>query len=286
MEIVSTNKIYSDLFHEDQFAISPTDVDRLLEMRRKFYRNENERKLCKLEVERPNCSTEKSVRRRDMEWLSIILPFVKIYNPHCGVCASSKNYGRRLDRNNSYLLRSYFYCQAQDCPFSCAVTIKENGKGLLSSRFSNGNFVDHRNAKRVARPNRSSMKFDEVREKKIFRSRKSFNGESTKNQIDSNREETNEFCFSSSSNLFRVESKLRQEIEPNGFLPGGVQQISLCPFFVTIHTESSLKFYQTILTKKSTKIIQIQPATNNQSSNRKSFFFRRIFFIQFLFSIL
>lgn len=292
---------------EDQFAISPEDVNRLLEMRRIFYKKENERKLSKLGLpilidhdghlsssDHPSSSTDKPIRRRDMEWLSIVLPHMKKYNPHCGVCASSKNYGRRLDMANSYLLRSYFYCQGRDCPFNCVMKIKENGKGLLCSRFSNGNIVDHRNAKRVARPNRSltksnSMSKDIRGNNSSKRSRKSSNGilhpwnatipdELTTN-LNSNdlNVSTSDFVDTSTKrfvhmccNLIQLTNNLRQEIEPTGLLPGALQHVSLNPFHIAVHTENSIRYYHSMLTKKSLDrpppIIHVKPINTASQS--------------------
>lgn len=297
-------------------------------MRRIFYKKENERKLSKLGLpilvdndgrlatnsstlddstnsNTVSSSTGKLIRRRDMEWLSIVLPFVKKYNPHCGVCASSKNYGRRLDTANSYLLRSYFYCQGRDCPFNCIVTIKENGKALLCSRFSNGNIVDHRNAKRVARPNRSlnktNLNNNNTNKKNEIRSNNSskrhqkasnpviqqwnqtFTDDLTANfnttdlnltdadfedtlRISSTKRFINMCC-----NLVQLTTNLRQDIDPTGILPGALQHVSLNPFHIAVHTENSLRYYHTMLTKKSLDkpppIIHIKPTGTIQQNN-------------------
>ncbi|CAF4848796.1 unnamed protein product [Rotaria sp. Silwood1] len=313
-----------------QFIISLEDINRLLEMRRIFYQKENERKLSKLGLpilvdndgrlstttptndDNKNSnivssSTGKPIRRRDMEWLSIVLPFVKKYNPHCGICASSKNYGRRLDTANSYLLRSYFYCQGRDCPFNCIVTIKENGKALLCSRFSNGNIVDHRNAKRVARPNRSLNKSNinnnnnnnnnnnEIRSnnstKRYHKSpnpilqqwNQTFTDDLTANfntsdlnLADTDFEETLRLSstkrfINMCCNLVQLAINLRHEIDPTGLLPGALQHVSLSPFHIAVHTENSVRYYHSMLTKKSLDkpppLIHIKPATTIQKNN-------------------
>lgn len=288
----------SNLSFEDQFSISLEDVNRLLEMRRIFYAKENERKLSKLGLpllvepdDSLSSSPSKPIRRRDMEWLSIVLPHIKKYNSHCGVCASSKNYGRRLDMANSYLLRSYFYCQGRDCPFNCVMTIKENGKGLLCSRFSNGNIIDHRNAKRVARPNRSSINKD------IKRSRKSSNG--ILHQWNADELPTN-FNLSTADfddnptkrfvhmccNLMQLTRNLRQEIEPTGLLPGALQHLSLNPFHIAVHTENSIRYYHSMLTKKALDrpppVIHVKPVqTINSASQSKTI----DFFVDFVMKI-
>jgi hypothetical protein len=292
-------------------------------MRRIFYKKENERKLSKLGLpilvdndgrlstnsstiddntnsNTVSSSTGKLIRRRDMEWLSIVLPFVKKYNSHCGVCASSKNYGRRLDTANSYLLRSYFYCQGRDCPFNCIVTIKENGKALLCSRFSNGNIVDHRNAKRVARPNRSLNKSNINNSNEIHsnnslkRYRKSSNpvlqqwnqtftdeltanfNTSDLNLTDTDFEETLRISstkrfINMCCNLIQLTINLRQEINPTGLLPGALQHVSLSPFHIAVHTEYSIRYYHSMLTKKSLDkpppLIHIKPTATIQQNN-------------------
>lgn len=300
-------------------------------MRRTFYQKENERKLSKLGIpilvdndgrlatttmitddstnsNAVSSSTGKLIRRRDMEWLSIVLPFVKKYNPHCGVCASSKNYGRRLDTANSYLLRSYFYCQGRDCPFNCAVTIKENGKALLCSRFSNGNIVDHRNAKRVARPNRSLNKpnvnntnnnhnntYNELRANNSSkRHRKlpnpvlrqwsqTFTDDLTTNfntndlnLADTEVEDTSRLSstkrfINMCCNLVQLAANLRQEIDPTGLLPGALQHVSLSPFHLAVHTENSIRYYHSMLTKtildKQPPVLQLKPTATIQQNN-------------------
>jgi hypothetical protein len=292
-------------------------------MRRICYKKENERKLSKLGlpilVDNDGClstnpsttnnnatnsssvssSNVKSIQHRDMEWLSIVLPFIKKYNPHCGICASSKNYGRRLDTVKGYLIRAYFYCQGRDCPFNCVVTIKENGKGLLCSRFSQGNIVDHRNAKRVARPNRSLHKSD-------------LNHNGTRSNIPTRRycksthtvlQQWNQTCagtittnFNTNDldltvndfedplhmstakrfiymccNLVQLTTNLRHEINPTGLLPGALQHVSLRPFYIVVHTENSIRYYHSMLTKKSLDkpppIIHIKPITTIQQNN-------------------
>jgi len=220
-------------------------------MRRMFYEKESERKLIKSNFDESISTNKPPIRRRDMEWLSIVLPFVKKYNPHCGICASSKNYGRRLDTANSYLLRSYFYCQGQDCPFNCSVTIKETGQGLLCSRFSNGNLVDHRNAKRVGRPNRSLNKSNQRLKCPANSVIQQWNQTLTEDLNLFDREDSNQSTKSflqSCSNLLQLMENLRQDIEPSGPIQGAIQQISLNPFYVTIHTEKSVRYYHSILT--------------------------------------
>lgn len=235
-----------------QFMINSEDLHRLNEMRQRFYKKELERKSTKL-----NLDEQKSIRHRDMEWLSIVLPFVRKYNPHCGICASSKNYGRRLDTANSYLIRSYFYCQGQDCPFNCIVTIKENGNGLLCARSSNGNLVDHRNAKRVGRPNRSLNKSN----RRLKRSKTSTiiqqwnrTVNDNLNFFDQDSIESKKYFLESCANLLQLMKNLRQDIEPSGLIQGALQQISLEPFHVTIHTEKSIRYYHSSLTRQHTPL--------------------------------
>ncbi|CAF3570026.1 unnamed protein product [Adineta steineri] len=304
-----------------QFFINPEDIDRLLEMRRTSYKKENERKLSKLGlpilVDNNGClstttdnntnshqissSTVKSIQHRDMEWLSIVLPFIKKYNPHCGICASSKNYGRRLDTVKGYLLRAYFYCQGRDCPFNCVVTIKESGKGLLCSRFSQGNIVDHRNAKRVARPNRSLNKTYSNNNNNGIRSNNSsrrvcktahtvlqqwnqtcaniVTTNSNLNDLDSTVTDYDDTLHMSPTkrfihmccNLVQLTINLRQEIDPTSLLPGALQHVSLKPFYMAVHTENSIRYYQSMLTKKSLDkpppLIHIKPVTTIQKHN-------------------
>ena len=310
-------------------------------MRRVFCQRENERKLFKLglpilvdndgrlsaissiiddstDSDAVSSSTGKSIRRRDMEWLSIVLPFVKKYNPQCGICASSKNYGRRLDTAKSYLLRSYFYCQGRGCPFNCVVTIKENGKGLLCSRFSDGNIVDHRNAKRIARPNRSLHKShlngnDNNNNNNANNSNTSSNNNSearsnnsTKchhrisncilrqwnrpfadelatnfnaNDLNSTDVDFEKTLPSSSTkrfvnmccNLVQLAIDLRREIDPTSLLPGALQHVSLTPFHIMVHTDNSIRYYHSMLTKNSLDkplpLTHIKPAVTTQSNN-------------------
>lgn len=282
---------YATLIHslpsiEDQFSLSDDDLQRLMEMRRTFYQKEKQRKLTKLGLPilnengsstatsaRQADSTERPIRRRDMEWLAIILPFVKLYNPHCGVCASGKNYGRRLDMSKSYLLRSYFYCQGRDCPFNCTLTVKENGKGLISARLPNGNIVDHRNAKRVARPNRSLNKTTNSSEKKSKRTEKSVSptvqqwNDASIDEFDlQTTRKTSSTNFA--SNLLQLVSTLRDEIDPHGVFPGALQHLSLTPFSLIVHTEKSLRFYQNLLSQKASAVLQFNPNQNFNASGQ------------------
>ncbi|CAF0893297.1 unnamed protein product [Didymodactylos carnosus] len=298
---VSTTGIKTELPKTYQFVVDMQDVNRLLEMRQKFYKKESDRKLLKLgiplisETDDNNLSTDepsgssttnKQIKHRDIEWLYVILPYVKLYNPHCGLCASTKNYGRRLDTAQSYLLRVYFYCQANGCgcPFQCIVTVKDNGKALLCTRSSNGHIVDHTKAKRVMRPNRAVGRAVQQRKREqqkestehnntidewnqsVFNDTNDFNN----NYHLNNTSTTNTSIMSTSSgdfeetirasstkrfvnmcfNLTQLAATLRTEINSNGLLLGAIQTISISPFYVTLHTESSIRYYNSQLTRK------------------------------------
>ncbi|CAF0790102.1 unnamed protein product [Didymodactylos carnosus] len=310
----TTPGIKIELAKTYQFDVDLEDVDRLLEMRQKFYKRESDRKLLKLgiplisETDDNNLSadqlygsstTKTSIKHRDLEWLYVILPYVKLYNPHCGLCASTKNYGRRLDTAQSYLLRVYFYCQANNCgcPFQSIVTVKDNGKALLCTRSSNGHIVDHSKAKRVMRPNRAVGRAVQERKREqqnettehnniidewnqsVFNDTSDFNNTyhlttttSTVNNntslisIEGDFEETNRtsstkrfvnMCF----DLTQLAATLRTEINQNGLLVGAIQTISMSPFYFTLHTESSIRYYHSQLTRKHQPKTQLPPVT-------------------------
>ncbi|UJR10295.1 hypothetical protein I4U23_014501 [Adineta vaga] len=245
-------------------------------------------------------TTAKSIQHRDMKWLSIVLPFIKKYNPHCGICASSKNYGRRLDTMRGYLLRAYFYCQGHDCPFNCIITIKDNGRGLLCSRFAEGNVVDHRNAKRVARPNRLSDKTKLKSNRRLSNTGTKrycslpssaiheWNEQCTKSTTTNFN--TNEFAFTVNDfenpsemtsekrfiflccNLIQLTLSLKQDIDPTCLLPGALQHVSLKPFYTAIHTENSIRYYHSVFTKESRDKPPIMVQQNNSNDTTSQIF--------------
>ncbi|CAF1093734.1 unnamed protein product [Adineta ricciae] len=300
-----------------QFLIPQEDVDRLLEMRRISCEKEYERRVSRsnlsalvdADVYLPNdnfhpisSSDGTPIQRRDMEWLTIVLPFIRKYNPHCGICASSKNYGRRLDTVRGYLLRAYFYCHGRDCPFNCVVTVKENGRSLLCSRFAQGNIVDHRNAKRIACPNRSSnqtkLKTKRTSSRNPVR-RHCKSADAAIRQWNDTCTETNvtnvvlnEFNLTMNDledpslmspakrflcmccQLMQLTVTLQQDIDPTNLLPGALQHISIKPFYLVIHTENSIRYYHSVLTKEalSTPVTTMQQDSGSNTNSHTLIF--------------
>ncbi|CAF0912387.1 unnamed protein product [Adineta ricciae] len=109
-------------------------------------------------------SDQPLARKVNIEYLDIILPYLKRYNPYCGLCVCTRRFGNDLSNPTHYIIKCVLKCNDTDCKFSCRVFVLNNGDLHVSTSH---NTVCHDVKRRVARPIRG-LKRKELAEK--FRS--------------------------------------------------------------------------------------------------------------------
>ncbi len=63
----------------------------------------------------------------DVQYLYILLPYIKQFNKYCGLCVRNCTFGVTTNDHNQ-LLRCTLYCAGRPvCPFSCSVIVANNG---------------------------------------------------------------------------------------------------------------------------------------------------------------
>ena len=161
------------------FRLTPSDLQKLKnireeELRKKKYRRMKHLGLILDEIqpktifktrsnnmrsdhttkEKQNINTSGSAKV-NIEYLLILLPYLKHYNSSCGFCVCTRYFGQDNVKPTSLLLRCMLKCNGTKCPFTCTVHVLNNDSCFIVS--SNPN-ISHLVAERISRPIRGSRR--------------------------------------------------------------------------------------------------------------------------------
>jgi hypothetical protein len=138
----------------DQFRLSQNNLVELKEIRQKALNKLHDRKLVAmgLEPNLPSTSSGSKIQRKntslnnitnvtndtdnvssakvkvDIEYLNILLLYVKHYNAACALCVCTRYFGRTIFKPTSLLLKCVLKCNGSECHFKCAVHVLNNGQ--------------------------------------------------------------------------------------------------------------------------------------------------------------
>ncbi|CAF4196118.1 unnamed protein product, partial [Rotaria sordida] len=102
-----------------------------------------------------NQEIQKKESRVDVEYLYILLPYIKKFNTYCALCVRNCTFGQTTkDRNQ--LLRCLLYCSGKPlCNFTCFIIVLNNGQGHI---IVNNNTVRHAPGIKISRPIREPIR--------------------------------------------------------------------------------------------------------------------------------
>ncbi|CAF1464470.1 unnamed protein product, partial [Rotaria sordida] len=102
-----------------------------------------------------NQEIQKKESRVDVEYLYILLPYIKKFNTYCALCVRNCTFGQTTkDRNQ--LLRCSLYCSGKPiCNFNCSIIVLNNGQGHM---IVNNTTVRHAPGIKISRPIREPLR--------------------------------------------------------------------------------------------------------------------------------
>ena len=98
---------------------------------------------------------KKKESKMDVEYLYILLPYIKRFNSYCGLCIRNCSFDAQTD-NHKQLLRCLLYCVGRpSCPFSSSVIVANSG--VCHVIVTNGT-IFHMRDKTICRPIREPIR--------------------------------------------------------------------------------------------------------------------------------
>lgn len=207
--------------------------------------------------------------RVDVEYLYILLPYIKQFNAYCGLCVRNCSFGVRQGEHHQ-LLRCLLYCAGRPvCPFICSVIIKNNGQGHV---IVTNSAVRHPRNVKITRPirfpMRSNLKKQFANGASVYR----LYHDRLQSRTHDERQGNNYDIVGKSKGILRkiksegfVESliaadvdegvhklcqKFRREVNVDGKVPGAIQCISKYPYQVVVFSETSIRLFDALIKEK------------------------------------
>ncbi|CAF4499515.1 unnamed protein product, partial [Rotaria sp. Silwood2] len=199
---------------------------------------------------------EKNKSRVDVEYLYILLPYLRRVNPYCGLCVRNCSFGCRTGNLNQ-LLRCMLYCigrrtshvkSYKGCPFSCSIVVLNNGNCHIN--VTNTTIVHPRGYKicrPIREPIRSLIKKQFSAGASVYRLHKEYLQKRTSEQIKGynydgigrsrdiftkiKSENVNEALLASDVDeaIHKLHERFKNEINISGKVQGAIQVVSKHP---------------------------------------------------------
>jgi hypothetical protein len=205
-------------------------------------------------------------KKVNIEYLNILLPHLKHYNPACALCIRSRYFGKDMSNPASLLVKCILKCSGENCHFKCTVRVLNNGSGLVVSSSQN---IYHHIKERLSRPIRGSRR-ETIKEKfksggsvyrihaqydkqRTIHEKEGFNydttGKSKKVFKKIKSEATGESLLSPdvTGGILQLHDDLVDEINPEGIIKGALQLVQLRPFCIVAFTEASIRLYNSLV---------------------------------------
>lgn len=224
--------------------------------------------------------------RVDVQYLYILLPYIKQFNGYCSLCVRNCSFGARTDERHQ-LLRCILYCSARPiCPFNCSVIVLNNGNGHIIVTNRN---VRHQRGVKISRPIRaplrSAIKRQFANGASVYRlhqdrlqartpkERASFNydraGKSRSIIRKIKSEGTIESLIAANvdEGVRNLYEQFRNQINTDGKVSGAIQYVSKFPCQVIVFTEASIRLFDALLKEKN--VVVSWDATGSIIQERK-----------------
>ena len=205
----------------------------------------------------------------DVEYLYILLPYIKQFNKYCALCVRNCTFGlTTLARNQ--LLRCMLFCSGQPiCPFKCSIVVANSGDcQILVSNSS----VRHARGVKISRPIRMPIRavlknqfangasvyrvYQERMQKRTSEERNANNYEIVGRSRNILRKIKSEGVIESllapdvDQGLSKLREQFRNEVNIAGTVKGAIQQISKYPCQITVFSESSIRLFDNLIHQK------------------------------------
>ncbi|CAF1441600.1 unnamed protein product [Adineta ricciae] len=214
---------------------------------------------------------EKKQPKMDVQYLYILLPYIKKFNKYCGLGVRNTSFGLQTDRHCK-LLRCTLRCVGRPlCPFVCSIIINNNGEGHI---IVTNTTIRHPRGKKIARPMREPVRsilkkqfadgasvyriYQDRLKKRTIEERRGNNYDTVGKTRSVLRKIKSEGLMESlldpdaDKGLDRLREQYHNEINVDGRVQGAIQHVSRYPSQVIVFTESSIRLYDTLLKQKNT----------------------------------
>jgi hypothetical protein len=214
----------------------------------------------------PNIASKEKQSQVDVEYLYIILPYIKKFNKYCGLCVRICTFGA-TNGPCRQLLRCNLHCIGKPiCPFTCSVIIQNNGTGYL---IVTNRTVRHASGVKICRPIRAPLRslikkqfaqgasvfriHQDKLQKRTLEEKRGRNYDGIGKTQSILRKIKSENCLESllapdaEQGLCKLFEKFRSEINPDGKVKGVIQYISKYPSKIIAYSETSIRLYDTLL---------------------------------------
>ena len=205
----------------------------------------------------------------DVEYLYILLPYIKQLNKYCGLCVRNCTFGATTVTYRQ-LLRCNLHCIGRPiCLFSCSVIVKNNGTGTII--VTNGN-VRHSGGVKICRPIRTPLRslikkrfaqgasvyrmYQEKLQKRTSEQKRGKNYDGIGKSRDILRKIKSEGVMESllapdvDQSLLKLLEKFQSEVNRDGKIKGAIQYISKYPCQIIVYSESSIRLFDALLNHK------------------------------------
>lgn len=153
----------------------------------------------------------------DIEYLNILLPYLKHYNAACALCICTRYFGRNTLHPTSLLLKCILKCSGSNCHFKCNVHIFNDGRCFVTGLNRK---VFHTINERISRPIRGSRR-EKIKEKfraggSVYRVHAQYNQQRTVN-------ERRGFNYDVTGKSKRIFKKIKAEVVSESLLSSDFQ---------------------------------------------------------------
>ena len=209
----------------------------------------------------------------DVEYLYILLPYLKRFNPYCGLCVRNCTFGA-TELICRQLLRCNLRCIGNPtCPFKCSVIVLNSG---LTYVIVANEMIKHKIGTKICRPIRKPIRcliknqfsqgasvyrlHQERLQKRTEEERKGRNYDGIGTSRNTLRKIKSEGIIESllspvvDDSLSKLLEQFQKDINPDGKVKGAIQILSKYPCQVVVFSETSIRLFDALLKHKNVVI--------------------------------
>lgn len=224
--------------------------------------------------------------RVDVEYLYILLPYLKKFNSYCSLCVRNCTFGARTEEQHQ-LLRCSLYCAGRPiCPFVCSIIIKNSGSGVIAVTNAD---VRHKRGVKISRPIRQPLRstlkkqfangaavyrlYQDRLQSRAEKERKSNNydvvGRSRQilRKIKSEGAMESMIAANVDEGVWKLYEQFHREVNADGKVTGAIQYVSKFPCQIIVFSEASIRLFDGLLKEKN--VVVSWDATGSIIQERK-----------------
>ncbi|CAF1145739.1 unnamed protein product, partial [Didymodactylos carnosus] len=136
-----------------EFELTEIDLSKLSDIRNHLKIPNKVSKIQKQQHE--NTSANNNKHRVNVEYFYVLLPYLKKFNPYCGLCIQQRYFGKR-SMPHDLLLKCLLTCNGRpNCKFRCSLAVQNSGQCTI---ICANNEINHSKKQRICRPIRAPIR--------------------------------------------------------------------------------------------------------------------------------